>query len=754
MGMPAFGQDYHVAAYLASQTHLMKKLAEKEGAGGSVAGSPVAVAGGARVRKGATGVTNARSAAERRAAAGDVNASVESRIAAMDADAVAGTARKGSADKVLAEMAIGDPFPDVARAGRSSGRFQDRRASSGVAQAVRRKGETSWAPRKVVKLPKEYVPSEVRPLDIGVRKDRELIRKVADKFTQRGGNSALLLAFRKSDEDRNGTVDYAEFKKCLEDANFVVSQDEMHRLFKTLDVNGTGDVDYSEWCETFTNFAPLKETRLNEIPESTPPWEVYKDADPIGHAMENVWGEEQEHAVQKAAELMELKDSAQAGFAIGSRELQIVDEKMMQIVREKIERVSNKLRHVFRKFDMDKSGSIDKEEFHHAIRSMRLGLSQRQIDRLWTKVDADGSGDISYEEFITKFDAYDPLSGVNGPERSKGVRRPSQAFHVSGAGARKVQEELKSAIAQRRASVFQTFKAMDEDGNGALNGAELTKGVATMLPSAKIEDIKNFVRQVDTNGDGVMDYSEFLAVVDDYGSEGAGPMNDWHSQSRPDSRLRQNRMLFSQTLNSSMRSMLSTGSFNAALFNSSRRCATPLRGARSDINPGSGFLPPRVEGGFTGLASVGGELGRPHTVPSSVFVQRSATGEPVRPTGRFFHTPHPVTSHVTEPLSGSAFQLSPRQAKNALGKTAPRTFGVQEIVEGDRNAKNARNAAVAKRRFQAFARQTALAADDIVKTDKREGANLSFKARTRNPYILNRLNDPFRPGNIMRVGAE
>ena len=148
---------------------------------------------------------------------------------------------------------------------------------------------------------------------------------------------------------------------------------------------------------------------------------------------------------------------------------------------------------------------------------------------------------------------------------------------------------------------------------------------------------------------------------------------------------------------------------------------------------------------------MGGELGRPHTVPSSVFVQRGPTGEPVRPAGRFQHTPHPETAHLTEPLVGTSAQLSPRAA---MRTGLPRAFGMQEIVEGDRARKNNRNNAVAKRRFEAFAKNTARAQNDLVKTDQRDGANMKFMAKTRNPYILNRLNDPFRPGNLVRIGAE
>jgi len=59
-----------------------------------------------------------------------------------------------------------------------------------------------------------------------------------------------------------------------------------------------------------------------------------------------------------------------------------------------------------------------------------------------------------------------------------------------------------------------TFRILDRDGDGTLSPQEVSEGLATMglnIP-AGLEDI---LKQVDTNGTGVIDYSEFLAATID-----------------------------------------------------------------------------------------------------------------------------------------------------------------------------------------------------------------------------------------------
>lgn len=60
------------------------------------------------------------------------------------------------------------------------------------------------------------------------------------------------------------------------------------------------------------------------------------------------------------------------------------------------------MRRCFREFDKDGSGSIDRTELKNVMREYNSDMSEGEIDRLLQIVDKDGSGLISYEEFIAQ----------------------------------------------------------------------------------------------------------------------------------------------------------------------------------------------------------------------------------------------------------------------------------------------------------------------------------------------------------------
>jgi len=55
---------------------------------------------------------------------------------------------------------------------------------------------------------------------------------------------------------------------------------------------------------------------------------------------------------------------------------------------------------VFKFFDADASGDLDKEEFSNAMKRFGIPLSQEQLDAFFLRYDDDGGGEVSYDEII------------------------------------------------------------------------------------------------------------------------------------------------------------------------------------------------------------------------------------------------------------------------------------------------------------------------------------------------------------------
>jgi Ca2+-binding EF-hand superfamily protein len=49
--------------------------------------------------------------------------------------------------------------------------------------------------------------------------------------------------------------------------------------------------------------------------------------------------------------------------------------------------------------DVDGDGAIDRDEMWDGLEALGLELSESQVDMLWEKCDADGSGELDIAEF-------------------------------------------------------------------------------------------------------------------------------------------------------------------------------------------------------------------------------------------------------------------------------------------------------------------------------------------------------------------
>eukprot|EP00429_Kryptoperidinium_foliaceum_P082270 CAMPEP_0176230422 /NCGR_PEP_ID=MMETSP0121_2-20121125/24290_1 /TAXON_ID=160619 /ORGANISM="Kryptoperidinium foliaceum, Strain CCMP 1326" /LENGTH=500 /DNA_ID=CAMNT_0017569763 /DNA_START=155 /DNA_END=1657 /DNA_ORIENTATION=+ len=135
----------------------------------------------------------------------------------------------------------------------------------------------------------------------------------------------------------------------------------------------------------------------------------------------------------------------------------------------------------FHKIDMEGKGVVSVEAFKEGLVS-RGFHDTGFLTELLKEADADGSGDIDYNELLA----------------------------VS----------IERAIAANREALYmEAFKAMDTDNDGTLNTAEIAQAMSA-LDKAGMDDGCNMLeaaallRDADLDGDGKVSYSEFCALMD------------------------------------------------------------------------------------------------------------------------------------------------------------------------------------------------------------------------------------------------
>jgi calmodulin len=55
------------------------------------------------------------------------------------------------------------------------------------------------------------------------------------------------------------------------------------------------------------------------------------------------------------------------------------------------------------------------------------------------------------------------------------------------------------------------FKALDKDGNGVISAQEIREVLTALGDRLSDEDVNEIIRDVDTDGDGQVNFEEFLA---------------------------------------------------------------------------------------------------------------------------------------------------------------------------------------------------------------------------------------------------
>ena len=132
------------------------------------------------------------------------------------------------------------------------------------------------------------------------------------------------------------------------------------------------------------------------------------------------------------------------------------------------------LKNLFKAFDKDDNGQIDYKEFEQGLIKLKSkGIDINEIEQYFSNIDADNSGKIDYTEFIAA--------------------------------------TLQKQIFLKKETLFEAFSALDSDRDCKITKAELMK-ILKLQPKEDKFAIR-LIELADKNGDGVIDYKEFLEMM-------------------------------------------------------------------------------------------------------------------------------------------------------------------------------------------------------------------------------------------------
>ncbi|KAK9082685.1 hypothetical protein Scep_029156 [Stephania cephalantha] len=138
------------------------------------------------------------------------------------------------------------------------------------------------------------------------------------------------------------------------------------------------------------------------------------------------------------------------------------------------------LKRVFEMFDRNGDGTITKKELNDSLEKLGIFISNKDLSAMIEKIDVNGDGCIDIDEFG---ELYQNIMADQGQDE---------------------EEDIKEA-----------FNVFDQNRDGFITVEELNSVLSTLglKQGRTLEDCKRMIKNVDVDGDGMIDFKEFKQMM-------------------------------------------------------------------------------------------------------------------------------------------------------------------------------------------------------------------------------------------------
>ena len=391
---------------------------------------------------------------------------------------------------------------------------------------------------------------ERRPSIRGENMEERIMELVKKRIAEK--NLSIRQAFLAFDDNKDGKISEPEFLKAFRIMDLGVHDNEARSLFKSIDKNNSGTIDYQEFCEQ------VQSTRVER--SSTQSFQTVKSERPTDALLDQIRsrireknlsvreaflafddnkdGKINESEFLKTMKIMELGvsdleirnlfrffDKDRTG-TIEYREfcdkVQVSaprpssvssEDELINRIRIRINEKNLSIRQAFLAFDENKDGSISKPEFLKAFRIMDLGVTDSEVERLFSHLDSSRRGSIDYKIFCNTIQ-----------ESSAPSRESDESWE------RNIIVQLRQRITDKKLSLRQAFSAFDENRDGKISKQEFSKSFQTMQLGLNEEEINRLFAVFDLRKLGVIDYNLFCDKIQETGSVKSSPSENWEEK--------------------------------------------------------------------------------------------------------------------------------------------------------------------------------------------------------------------------------
>merc|ERR1711899_343173 len=368
----------------------------------------------------------------------------------------------------------------------------------------------------------EFVRLMCPAAESGLNKFRNCFRNIQE----------VIAAFKRFDENCDGSLCPQELVAGARSVGLNLTSSEVKAIFVLADVNGDGEVNYTEFIAALYPVASDGISKLrNALKDINCVRQAFKRFDADGDGEISI-----QELKSGASSLGKFSDGELAAvFAMGdvdndgkisfpefAKMIIPSAEEKVSILKKKLGS-ANEVAAAFKKFDVNGDGNISNQELENGLKSTGLKFTSQEVGVIFAVADLDGDNEISLAEF-------EHLLGTGVSfGRIEDVKAAFYRFDANNDGSID-KDELKRMLTATGKNpsdqeVNTLFKKGDLDGDGRIDLQEFIK---LMFPAAtdtltklqksyrNINDIKATFRKWDSDGDGHISRLELRQVMSSF----------------------------------------------------------------------------------------------------------------------------------------------------------------------------------------------------------------------------------------------
>jgi len=203
-----------------------------------------------------------------------------------------------------------------------------------------------------------------------------------------------------------------------------------------------------------------------------------------------------------------------------------VEEYIRWTLRDVLGRSSQRVLGLFRQWDEDGLGTIERKEFWRGLNALGFDMfPPKEVDLLFDSIDANRSGTISFLELNQllqppKHQLRDASGKIKTEKEQRfDVRRVRSkqsvlppTVHIKPTAWTSVARQLQRVLRENAVRVIDVFKEWDEDGDGLVSKREFRRAIAALGYEASRAEMDEVFESFDEDGSGMIEYGMYRAI--------------------------------------------------------------------------------------------------------------------------------------------------------------------------------------------------------------------------------------------------